>query len=69
MATTSSQGLPSRAAARRQAALAEALDHAVDVVSEAGVGGLTVSEVARRMGMRAPSLYKLCLGEVCLLVH
>ena len=58
MATTSSQKLPSRAAARRQAALTEALDHAVDVVSEAGVGGLTVSEVARRMGMQAPSLYK-----------
>lgn len=36
----------------------EALDHAVEVMSEQGVGGLTVSEVARRIGMRGPSLYK-----------
>jgi AcrR family transcriptional regulator len=36
----------------------EALDHAVAVMSERGVGGLTVSEVARRMGVRGPSLYK-----------
>lgn len=36
----------------------EALDHAVDVMTEHGVGALTVSEVARRTGMRGPSLYK-----------
>jgi len=43
---------------RRQSTIEEALDHAVDVMSEQGVGGLTISEVARRMGLRAPSLYK-----------
>jgi AcrR family transcriptional regulator len=36
----------------------EALDHAVDVMTELGVGSLSVSEVARRTGMRGPSLYK-----------
>jgi AcrR family transcriptional regulator len=36
----------------------EALDHAIDIMSARGVGGLSVSEVARRMGMAPPSLYK-----------
>lgn len=36
----------------------EALDHAVDLMTAEGVGALSVSEVARRMGMRGPSLYK-----------
>lgn len=43
---------------RRLATIDEALDHAVDVMTEFGVGALSVSEVARRLGMRAPSLYK-----------
>ena len=38
--------------------MAEALDHAVDRMTEEGVGALSVSEVARRMGIRGPSLYK-----------
>lgn len=58
MATTHSAPGASRVAIRRQAVLSEVLDHAVDVIAEVGVGGLTVSEVARRTGMRAPSLYK-----------
>ena len=48
----------SRQAQRRLATIDEALDHAVDVMTEGGVGALSVSEVARRLGMRAPSLYK-----------
>ncbi len=36
----------------------EALDHAVDLMTEEGVGALSVSEVARRMAIRGPSLYK-----------
>ena len=36
----------------------EALGHAVDLMTADGVGALTVSEVARRMGIRGPSLYK-----------
>ena len=38
--------------------IAEALDHAVALMTEEGVGALSVSEVARRMGIRGPSLYK-----------
>jgi AcrR family transcriptional regulator len=36
----------------------DALSHAVALMTEEGVGALTVSEVARRMGIRGPSLYK-----------
>lgn len=36
----------------------ELLDHAQDVVRAEGAGALTVSEVARRMGIRPPSVYK-----------
>jgi AcrR family transcriptional regulator len=49
---------PSRVDVRRARVIAEALDHAEAVMAEGGVGALTVSEVARRMGMRGPSLYK-----------
>jgi AcrR family transcriptional regulator len=47
-----------RRARRRRETIEEALDHAVEVMAEHGVGGLTVSEMARRMGVRPPSLYK-----------
>ena len=50
--------LPSRVSERRQAVIDQALDLAVEVMAEEGVGGLTVSEVARRLGVRPPSLYK-----------
>jgi AcrR family transcriptional regulator len=36
----------------------EALDHAVALIGEEGAGALSVNEVARRMGIRGPSLYK-----------
>ena len=35
-----------------------ALDHAVAIMAERGVGGLTVTAVAQRMHVRGPSLYK-----------
>jgi AcrR family transcriptional regulator len=57
MATTTSDG-PSRVERRRAAVVDEALQHAIAVMSEDGVGALTITEVARRMGMRGPSLYK-----------
>ena len=38
--------------------MAEALEHAIAIMTEHGVGALSISEVARRMGMRGPSLYK-----------
>ena len=55
---TSQRQVGSRAERRRQQTIDEALEHALAVMAERGVGGLTVSEVARRMGMRPPSLYK-----------
>lgn len=36
----------------------EALAHALALMTEEGVGALSISEVARRMGIRGPSLYK-----------
>jgi len=42
---------------RRQESIEQVLDVAVDVMADQGVGGLTVGEVARRMGIRPPSLY------------
>ena len=43
---------------RRQQTIEEALDVAVAIMQEAGVGALSMSEIARRIGMRQPSLYK-----------
>jgi AcrR family transcriptional regulator len=43
---------------RRQQTIEEALDAAVAIMEQAGVGGLSMSEIARRLGMRQPSLYK-----------
>jgi AcrR family transcriptional regulator len=43
---------------RRELTITEALDLAEGIIEEHGVGGLTISELARRMGMRGPSLYK-----------
>jgi AcrR family transcriptional regulator len=42
---------------RRRETIEQVLDVAVDVMAEQGVAGLTLGEVARRMGMRPPSLY------------
>ncbi len=64
MATTSGRPLqravPSLNRRQRQRArtIDEALDHALEIMTEHGVGALTVSEMARRMGIRGPSLYK-----------
>lgn len=57
--TSGATGPPSdRRARRRQATIDEALDHAVAIMSDYGVGALSVSEIARRLGVRGPSLYK-----------
>jgi AcrR family transcriptional regulator len=47
-----------RRARRRQETIEEILDIAVAVMTEHGVTGLTLSEVARRLGVKTPSLYK-----------
>jgi AcrR family transcriptional regulator len=49
---------PNRRLVRRRQTIEEALDAAVAIMEEAGVGGLSMSEIARRLGMRQPSLYK-----------
>lgn len=54
----SSAPLPDRRALRRLQTIEEALDHAVVIMGERGVGGLTMSELATRLGIRGPSLYK-----------
>src|SRR5689334_19661323 len=49
---------PDRRARRRSETIEEILDIAEDVMGEHGVNGLTLSEVARRLGVQPPSLYK-----------
>jgi AcrR family transcriptional regulator len=58
MATSISQPSTRRVAARRQATIEEALDHAEQIVAERGVGAVTITEIARRLDMRPPSVYK-----------
>src|SRR3954469_11244600 len=47
-----------RRARRRQETIQEILTIAVEVMEEFGVNGLSLSEVARRLGVQPPSLYK-----------
>jgi AcrR family transcriptional regulator len=49
---------PDRRARRRQETIEEILDIALEVMAEDGVNGLTLAEVARRLGVQPPSLYK-----------
>lgn len=49
---------PDRRARRRRQTIQEILDFAEDVMEEEGVNGLTLAEVARRLGVQPPSLYK-----------
>jgi AcrR family transcriptional regulator len=49
---------PDRRARRRQETIREILEIARDVMTEEGVNGLSLSEVARRLGIQPPSLYK-----------
>jgi AcrR family transcriptional regulator len=59
MTTTSDEALrPDRRARRRQETIREILDIARDVMTEEGVNGLSLAEVARRLGVKPPSLYK-----------
>lgn len=49
---------PNRQQRRRDDTRREIMAAAMAVMSERGVAGLSLSEVARRVGMRQPSLYK-----------
>lgn len=42
---------------RRLETIQEVLDHAVEIMADEGVAGLSLGEIARRMGIRPPSLY------------
>jgi AcrR family transcriptional regulator len=59
MTATADEALrPDRRARRRQETIREILDIARDVMTEEGVNGLSLAEVARRLGVKPPSLYK-----------
>jgi AcrR family transcriptional regulator len=59
MATPSSESEAVRRTQLRRAVIADlVIDHAKAILDERGAGAVTVSEIARRMGMRAPSIYK-----------
>jgi AcrR family transcriptional regulator len=49
---------PDRRARRRQETIREILDIARDIMTTEGVNGLSLAEVARRLGVQPPSLYK-----------
>jgi AcrR family transcriptional regulator len=49
---------PDRRARRRQETINEILAIAEDIMTEQGVNGLSLSEVARRLGVKPPSIYK-----------
>lgn len=51
------QTAPDRRQRRRQETIEEVLDIAVEIMAEEGVAGLSLGEVARRLGIRPPSLY------------
>ncbi|MCU1588069.1 MAG: hypothetical protein JWN31_1562 [Frankiales bacterium] len=51
------QERPDRRQLRRAQTIDEIVQVALDVMAEQGVGGLSLGEVARRIGIRPPSLY------------
>ncbi|HTU38555.1 MAG TPA: TetR/AcrR family transcriptional regulator [Acidimicrobiales bacterium] len=55
---TEQHARPDRRARRRQETINEILQIARDVMTEEGVNGLSLAEVARRLGVQPPSLYK-----------
>jgi AcrR family transcriptional regulator len=50
--------VPDRRARRREQTIEEILDIAEAVITTEGVNGLSLAEVARRLGVRPPSLYQ-----------
>ncbi len=56
--TINAVGIPDRRSRRREESLAEILDLAVSIMAARGVAGLTMTELARSVGIKPPSLYK-----------
>jgi AcrR family transcriptional regulator len=54
----SAEARPDRRARRRQQTIEEILDIAEEIMDAEGVNGLSLAEVARRLGVQPPSLYK-----------
>jgi AcrR family transcriptional regulator len=55
---TGTAAVPDRRARRRRETMDEILSIAVAVMDHDGVNGLSLSEIARRLGVKPPSLYK-----------
>jgi AcrR family transcriptional regulator len=49
---------PDRRSRRRQETITEILDLASEIMTEEGVNSLSLAEIARRLGVQPPSLYK-----------
>ena len=49
---------PDRRTRHREQTRSEILDHALQIMAEDGVAGLTMARLARAMDIRPPSLYK-----------
>src|SRR6516165_974199 len=57
--TDAAQSRPlDRRARRRQETIDEIVGIAIDVMSEDGVNALSMAEIARRLGVQPPSIYK-----------
>jgi AcrR family transcriptional regulator len=57
-APSTGTAISDRRTRRHQETVAEILDIAVQIMTEEGVGGLTIAGIARRLGVQAPSIYK-----------
>ena len=55
---SSSGTVPSSTTPSAQETIEEILDISIEVMTEHGVNGLTLAEVARRLGVQTPSIYK-----------
>lgn len=58
VATTGPPRPPDRRARRHQETIDEILRIATDVMTEEGVNALSIAEIARRLGVQPPSIYK-----------
>src|SRR2546429_9902771 len=65
-ASSAPSASPDRRRRRREQTIDEILAVAVKVMSQDGVAGLSLSEVARRMGIQPPSLYKYFPSKLAL---
>jgi AcrR family transcriptional regulator len=66
VAAPDTPGVPDRRRRLREQTIGEILEIAVDVMAQEGVAGLSLSAVARRMGIQPPSLYKYFPSKLAL---